>query len=234
MHVFGENWRDHPEKIVRAWTGRVAADDVVLMPGDISWAGNLEHALSDLHFLDRLPGTKVILPGNHEHWWSSTSQVRRALPPSLRALDGDHLEIGPWLLFGTRLWDDPENDVDRLIDWDPAPPRLSREKREQDARIYARELGRLERCLASLPRVRDLRRVCMTHYPPLGASLSPSRASRLIEDGGASISVFGHLHTIRREHLPPRGDLLGTARGVRWVLASADYRDFTPVLLDEA
>ncbi|MEN9355155.1 MAG: hypothetical protein RL318_2480 [Fibrobacterota bacterium] len=233
MHVFGENWRDHPQRIAANWTRTVAAEDVVLVPGDISWAGNLEHALSDLHFLDRLPGTKIILPGNHEHWWASTLHVRRNLPPSLRALDGDHLEFGPWLFFGTRLWEDPENDVEKLIDWSTAPPRIHREKREQNQRIYQRELVRLERCIAALPASSTAKRVCLTHYPPLGASLARSRASQLIVDSGAPLCVFGHLHTIKREHLPPRGDLLGTAHGVRWVLASADYRGFTPVLLDE-
>jgi len=233
MHVFGENWRDHPERIAANWKRVVGQDDVVLIPGDISWASQLRHALDDLHFLDRLPGTKVLLPGNHEHWWASLSQVRRQLPPSLRAIDGDSLEIGPWQIFGTRLWEDPENAVDGLIDWKPAPPRVRQEDVDRNARVYKRELGALERCVGSLPRC-PLRRVCMTHYPPIGPNLALSRSASLVVASGASICVFGHLHTIRREHLPPRGDLMGTAHGVRWVLASADYRDFQPVLLDEA
>ena len=233
MHVFGENWRDHPERIAHHWKACVSPEDVVLVPGDISWASRLSDALSDLHFLDRLPGTKVILPGNHEHWWESTSKVRRNLPPSLLALDGDHLEIGPWLLFGTRLWEDPENDVDALIDWHPAPPRKTPEETERNARIYRRELETLRRCIQGLPKQSDLRRVCLTHYPPIGEHLAPSASSRLIAESGAVLGVFGHIHTVRRERLVG-APLLGTAHGVRWVLASADALDFRPFLLEDS
>ncbi len=231
MHVFGENWRDHPTRIAAGWKRLVAAEDVVVLPGDISWASRLEDALADLDFLERLPGTKVIIPGNHERWWDSTSKVRKALPPSLRALDGDHLVIGPWVFFGTRLWEDPENDVSRLIDWHPAPPVKTAAEREQDARIYRRELMSLERSMYGLPVRRGLRRVCLTHYPPIGADLSLSRSAELIAKSGAGLAVFGHLHTLRRDCL--QKPLLGTAHGVRWVLASADAIDFRPLLLDE-
>lgn len=234
MHVFGENWRDHPEHIATNWKALVAPEDIVLLPGDISWASRLDDALSDLHFLDRLPGTKVILPGNHEHWWESTSKVRRNLPPSMRAIDGDHLELGPWLFFGTRLWEDPENNVDRLIDWHPCQPRKKPEEIERNARLYQRELGSLERCIAGLPRDTALRRVCLTHYPPIGADLALSRSASLIVASRATLCVFGHIHTVRREFLTDRSALLGTAHGVRWALTSADVLDFRPVLLDES
>ena len=61
MHVFGEVWRDHEARIAAAWSRSVGPQDVVLVPGDISWASRLEDALTDLEFLHRLPGTKVIL-----------------------------------------------------------------------------------------------------------------------------------------------------------------------------
>ena len=38
MNVFGSHWDDHFEKISRDWRERVKDDDVVLIPGDISWA----------------------------------------------------------------------------------------------------------------------------------------------------------------------------------------------------
>lgn len=237
MHVFGEQWRDHEETIRTRWTARVSEDDVVLVPGDISWANRLDDALTDLEFLHRLPGRKVLLEGNHDRWWTSPSQVRRELPPSIAILAGDHLEIGRWLVFGTRLWEHEEADVDALIAWnrlsDKRPENRTPEDRERNERIWAREIERLRRIVGALPARADLRRVCLAHYPPLGASLEPTRASAVVESSGADLCVFGHLHSIRPEHRPPRGDLLGEARGVRYVLASCDYRDFTPVLLDD-
>ncbi len=237
MHVFGEVWRDHEARLAANWTRCVAPEDVVLLPGDISWASRLEDALTDLEFLHRLPGTKVILEGNHERWWSSVIEVRDALPPSIKALSGDHLEVGDWLVFGTRLWEHEEVEVDDLIAWnrmsDKRPDTRTAADRERNEKIYARELGRLERCAKALPNRPWLKRVCMTHYPPVGQNLSETRATRLIESTGAPIAVFGHLHSLKPAFAPPGGDLMGTARGVRYVLASGDYRGMEPVLLDQ-
>ena len=42
MGIFGESWKNHGEKIRTHWLDCVTADDVVLLPGDISWAMTLE------------------------------------------------------------------------------------------------------------------------------------------------------------------------------------------------
>jgi predicted phosphohydrolase len=78
-----------------------------------------------------------------------------------------------------------------------------------------------------------LRRVCLTHYPPIGPSLAPNRATRLIEGSGASVCVFGHLHSLKPEFSRPARELMGEARGVRYVLASCDNLGMSPVLIDE-
>lgn len=236
MHVFGEQWRDHEDTIRRNWVGRVGEEDVVLVPGDISWASRLDDALTDLEYLHRLPGTKILLEGNHDRWCDSPARVRAALPPSLRLISGDHLEIGPWLFFGTRLWENEEVHVDDLIAWnrlsDKTPQNRTEEDRQRNERIWTREIERLRRCVEGLPSRSSARRVCLSHYPPVGSSLAPTRATELIEASGADLAVFGHLHSLRKAFHPPHGDLMGTARGVRYVLASCDYRAFTPMLLD--
>ena len=45
----------------------------------------------DLAWLDRLPGTKVLAPGNHDAWWNGVEAVRPMLRRSQRAVDGDAL-----------------------------------------------------------------------------------------------------------------------------------------------
>ena len=47
MDIFGEHWKDHCQRISRDWLERVAPDDLVLLPGDISWAMRLEEALDE-------------------------------------------------------------------------------------------------------------------------------------------------------------------------------------------
>ena len=96
MNVFGQHWDNHFERIAADWRERVAQEDAVLIPGDISWAMQLKNALPDLQAIGELPGRKVILKGNHEHWWNTLTQVRSALPEGMeftevRALRSDAL-----------------------------------------------------------------------------------------------------------------------------------------------
>ena len=54
MNVFGSHWDRHFETISEHWRRMVAPTDVVLIPGDISWAMQLEEAMDDLRAQDML------------------------------------------------------------------------------------------------------------------------------------------------------------------------------------
>ena len=56
MDIFGQNWLDHEEKITSYWKSVVKDDDIVLLPGDISWGLRLDEAIVDLEKIDKLPG----------------------------------------------------------------------------------------------------------------------------------------------------------------------------------
>src|SRR5438552_2202015 len=94
MDVFGAPWVHHAERIARAWDAEVAPDDTVLLPGDLSWARNLDEARADLGWIAARPGAKVLLRGNHDSWWTSLVKVRRALPPRCLALQHDAIDLG--------------------------------------------------------------------------------------------------------------------------------------------
>ena len=70
MHVFGRGWDNHASRLKEAWLSRVSEDDVVVIPGDISWGLKLEEAMDDIEWIHSLPGTKLISKGNHDLWWS--------------------------------------------------------------------------------------------------------------------------------------------------------------------
>lgn len=108
MDIFGDNWTDHPEKIRRAWLASITEDDLVLIPGDISWAMNLEEARPDLDYIAELPGKKVMIRGNHDYWWSTVSKVRKAVDPSISVLQNDSLKVTDDLVIAAaRGWDSP-------------------------------------------------------------------------------------------------------------------------------
>src|SRR5258705_2555035 len=90
MDIFGDRWKNHPERIAAAWRGRVRDGDTVLIAGDISWAMKLDEALPDLEWIAALPGHKVLIRGNHDYWCPrGVGPVRRRLPPGMTILSAD-------------------------------------------------------------------------------------------------------------------------------------------------
>ena len=188
MDVFGDHWKNHFERISADWLARVSADDLVLLPGDLSWAMRLEDAIEDLNSIAALPGKKILLRGNHDYWWSSIGRVRRALGEGVYALQNDALLMEGRLYAGTRGWTLPGQDAS-----------------EDDLRIYARERLRLEMSLNNA-RSKDASApiTALLHYPPL--TDDQPGFSDILEAFGVTDCVYGHLHG---------AGLYGAVRGVR-------------------
>lgn len=99
MHRFGAEWWRHPEKLLkRAWQ-TVGTDDLLLIPGDLSWASKARHVAPDLAFLTLFPGTKLCIKGNHDFWWESDT------PLCYPGLLSPPYRIGDLGVAGTRGWD---------------------------------------------------------------------------------------------------------------------------------
>ena len=132
MNVFGSHWDDHVSQILANWRQTVSDDDLVLIPGDISWAMHFDQAKEDLSLVASLPGEKVLLRGNHDYWWSSIGKLRAWLPAGMYAVQNDSISWNGVTICGTRGWVFP-------TEMNPL--------NEQDEKIYNRELIRLElRC----------------------------------------------------------------------------------------
>ncbi len=226
MEVFEGNWIHYQERLLENWPKVVSAEDIVLIAGDISWAMHLEEALIDLRWLDKLPGTKVLLKGNHDYWWPSKKKLRDALPPSFTFIHDSPLLFGDVAICGARLWDDPDCDCSDLLNFIPSEYVKDKEKDpELEKKILEKELHRLEQNLSQIDGKAKLK-ICMTHYPPISSKLSPSRASELIERYQIDYCVFGHLHNVEEGK-----NVFGSHRGTEYVFVAADYLSFTPKLL---
>ncbi|MGE3953575.1 MAG: metallophosphoesterase [Parachlamydiales bacterium] len=223
MAVFGPAWSGYMEKMAERWRERIGKEDLVLIPGDISWAMRPDEARADLEWIEALPGKKVIIRGNHDYWWTSIKKVREVLPPSIVALHHSAVRIGDVAIAGTRLWDSEEYRFDSLVQQVENPRERVDKPVVEDEKIFARELGRLEIALKAIDRKAPLK-IVMVHYPPIGPDLAPSKVSRMLEGAGIDLCLFGHLHNLKT-----KGPLFGEARGVRYLLTSADYLDFTPL-----
>lgn len=207
MDVFGRHWARHWDRIRANWREVVQPQDVVLVPGDISWAMDLGGAQVDLDEICQMPGQKVLLRGNHDYWWSSLSRVRAALWGDTYALQNDCIRLGDVAVCGTRGW---------LC---PNPGQFS----AQDEKIYNRELGRMELSLKAFQKtgLPTENLVVMTHYPPFNDHQEPSGFTALYAQYGVKRAVYGHLHGAGL-----RNAYEGTMDGVQYFLTSCDYLEF--------
>ncbi len=209
MTVFGKAWAGHPEVLFSRWRETVGEDDLVIIPGDISWAMRLEEALPDLMALARLPGVKVLIRGNHDYWWPSISRLRAALPPGMVALQNDAYVYGGVAVAGTRGWITP----------------FDREFTEHDEKIYRREAERLKLSLADAAKKPHEHLIVALHYPPFGPGSEPTLFTELIEEARPDAVVYGHLHGADPERLPKDW------KGIPVHLVAADVLGFQPKLI---
>ncbi len=207
MNVFGPQWNDHFQRISESWRREVGPEDAVLIPGDISWAMRPEEAREDLEAIGSLPGKKVLIRGNHDYWWNGISRVRGMLPDGMYALQQDALDLGEAVVCGTRGW---------MIPGGEAP------LDDQDLKIYQRELARLDLALAAAKRIAGERPILvMLHFPPAMIHQKRSGFTERMEQAGARICVYGHLHGAGIA-----SGFQGEQDGVRYELVSCDSIHF--------
>jgi predicted phosphohydrolase len=214
MDVFGPGWHDHVNRLTANWTKAVAADDVVLIAGDISWATKLEDAVADLRYLANLPGQKILLRGNHDYWWSTVAKMEKVLAKekieSLTFMRYKALQVMPRVfLAGSRGWELPTESQDP----------------EEAESLYRRELLRFELAFSDAKarmQEGDLL-IAVSHYPPLGKAKVKTPLSDLIKESGATLCLHGHVHT--------EGPLIHELDGVQYVNTASDQLQFTPLLI---
>jgi predicted phosphohydrolase len=225
MDIFGDHWVAHHERMATAWDAAVADDDIVLTPGDFSWAGKTAEAAADFAWLAERPGFKVLVKGNHDHWWPRTKKkLAEALPERTWALKKTGAIIQGIGFFGarggdfaplTRYGDErSQAQIDAALD-----------KEEKELLASIADLERLEQKAGTPCRGR----ICCFHYPPVAAGKRQSRFTSIITDSGASHCIYGHLHG---QDLGP-AKVEGDIDGVTYRCMSCDQIDFTPALVAE-
>lgn len=212
MDIFGPHWQDHPTRIRDAWMEDVAETDIVLIPGDISWALKLDEARKDIEFLESLPGRKVIIKGNHDYWWPSLNKLTAFLPESIIPLQNNSHRFGDVAVAGSRLWLDPDLKLEEIT--------------PEDRKIWERELHRFSLSLRSIPEDAE-KKIIMTHFPPISLDGKPGKAVQIAAKYQCDAWVFGHMHLGELDY---RG-FNRTIEGTRFEFVSADFLDFRPKLI---
>jgi predicted phosphohydrolase len=246
MEKFGEQWRNHDQKISTAWRHTVAEDDLVLVAGDTSWAMKLQEAIIDLEWLGKLPGNKAVIRGNHDYWWSSLSKMRQIAPESIEFIHNSAVRVNNVVVAGTRGWMLPplnvshhssskysENTATNFKNPGPSTS-INRGNEfgeiedwtENDEKILRREINRLILSLDAAQKLSDpdCTLFIAMHYPPIYSDRSESPFTKLIDQYEPQIVVYGHLHdSVQCEGFE------GQRGATHYYLVSADYIGFQPV-----
>ena len=205
MDVFGAHWERHFERICADWQSRVKPEDIVLIPGDISWAMQLGDALNDLREIAKLPGTILLLRGNHDYWWSSLSKMQQRYGAHFEFLQNDCIMVEDIAVCGTRGW---------LL---PSAESFS----DADRKIYNREGIRLELSLQQAHKIQAQQIITAFHYPPLFARTEHTCFTNLMLQYGVQHCVYGHIHG--ENHIPV---FEGLREGINYKLVSCDTQAF--------
>lgn len=213
MEIFGDNWKDHDKRIKEGWLDCVTEEDVVIIPGDISWALKFEDSIPDLTWIDALPGRKLMLRGNHDLWWSSISKMN-ALFEDMDFIQNDCRVVGDVAVCGSRGWNIPG---------------YTSEWTEHDDKIYAREQLRLEMSLKAAAASGANRIFAAMHYPPVDRSGASNGFTDLLEKYGVERVIYGHIHGSDAKKYAFNGE----KNGIVYRLTACDQVGFRPVLLAE-
>ena len=207
MDVFGGNWVGYMEKLEQG-IQVIGPEDTTILLGDLSWALDLASAEADFAWIDKIPGKKIILKGNHDYWWSTASKFYKFCQEKgfseQYILNNNHYEYDGWAICGTRGW-------------------FFEEERsgEHDEKVFKRELIRLE---ASLKSAGDLPKMVFLHYPPRYRGYECREILDLLEKYEVRRCFYGHLHGPSHKLA-----MQGLWNGTDFQLTSADYLNFQPL-----
>lgn len=208
MDIFGDNWINHDENIINNWKRLVSEDDLVILPGDITWALKLNEANDDLMRINELPGHKVILKGNHDYWWGSLSKLNGLGLDTIYFIQNNSYVYNNVGVVGTRGWIAKDSD----------------DFSSDDERIYNRELNRLKLSLQSLPEVD--KKIAILHYPPFNIDLTTNEFVEIMKEFDVDICLYGHLHAEGHKYA-----VEGNIDGIEFHCVSSDFINFIPKLI---
>ena len=207
MDAFGKVWRHHERKIEKYVNRIVKPEDTLVLTGDHSWGRE------DLAFIERLPGRKILLRGNHDMFWDAkkTRRLNEEYEGRLFFLQNNFAVYEDYALVGTKgyTFEGPFY-LDRwgnVTGWDE-------EREAQAQKLVEREMARLRESFRLAQEAGYRKFVMFLHYPP----------TNILEEYGAAAVVYSHCHGERRFGDSVRGEF----HGIRYLLVSGDYLDFHP------
>ena len=206
MDIFGGAWVGYMDKL-REGMSVIRPEDTTVLLGDLSWSADLPNAKADFAWINRIPGRKIILKGNHDYWWSTAAKFDKFCKENgfenLYLLNNTCYEYNGYAICGTRGW-------------------FFEEERsgQHDEKVFKRELIRLE---TSLKAAGEKQKLVFLHYPPRYKGYACREILALLEKYEVRRCFYGHLHGGSHKLA-----MEGPWDGVNFKLVAADYLGFKP------
>ncbi len=219
MEVFGHRWDGYMTRLKNNWERLVGEDDTVIIPGDISWALSLDEAVSDLKFIDALPGKKILGKGNHDFWWCTMSKHNKLFEKheikTISFLFNNAHEADNFIIAGTRGWyhEEDAKNAPQNVDFD---------------KLVAREEQRLTVSLTEAKKLQAEggKEICVfMHFPPYWSGKESEGLVRILTNFDVKRVFFGHIHG--NYTAPPSF----VHAGIEMHMISADYLNFIPKII---
>lgn len=218
MNIFGKKWQNHEEKIKQDWIEKVTEKDTVLLPGDFSWSMYLKDTKADFEYLNKLPGRKILLKGNHDYWWSTLNKMQKYIEENnfknIDFLYNNSYEVEDNIIAGTRGW--------------------VQSNEEEDKKMINRESIRLELSIKDgIQKYGEDKPIiiCM-HYPPYTnynkQNLIDSPFIEIMRKYNVKKCIYGHLHGESIKEA-----IQGNIKGIDTKLLSADGVNFKLIKIKE-
>ena len=207
MNIFGENWDNYEEVLKKNWQENVKEEDTVILLGDFSWATYLEETEKDFYYLNSLPGTKIMLKGNHDYWWATVNKMKKFLQEkqigNIEFLYNNSYLYKDYIIAGTRGWSNQDG--------------------EEDRKVKKREKIRLELSIQDGIKKygKDKKIIVCTHYPPFGEKIEETDLLGTMKNYSVEKCLYGHLHGIAHNDA-----IQGKIDGIEFLLLSSDFTNF--------
>lgn len=216
MDIF-QGWNGYIDILETNWQNSVLPNDVVVIPGDITWGKHPKDTFEDFKFLNSLNGIKILGKGNHDYFWTTQKKVTDFFTTNgfdtLNLLHNNFYKYKDYAICGTRGWinidGETKNKVGHIID---------------NNKVMAREVQRLEVSI-SMAENEGLIPIVFLHYPPIFVNSYNYDILDVLYKHNIKDCYYGHLHGKKYHSLA----INGKCDGINFHLISGDFIQFNPV-----
>jgi predicted phosphohydrolase len=205
-------WENYIERLTENWKTLISDNDTVVIPGDIFWSIKIIDDINSFHFLNDLPGKKILIKGNHDLWWKNSRTLHKIFSEfpsfSLNFLRNCSFTYESFSICGS-------TGVDLTLN-------------NQSEKINNRNVLRLIRSIESAESGK--KPIVFMHFPPIlyenEKLIMSEEIIKIFEKYKINDCYYGHLHGDDTKY-----SYNGEYNGVKYHLISADFVQFKPVLV---